>query len=923
MATSPQDLYSDFYSKGKNSPVIAKLPDPKDAEQLTVSDNKYDDSTPFTATLANDLKKSFGGLMGFPSDLLNSALTLYSKGIDAVGSLIGDKPIDRNVTKPFMGSKDIQDRIGYDPNLKPANFGQHAASTLLSSTAMGGPFAMAAKTKGAISAAGELLSGFGSGGGQIVAEEVAPGNPYVEVGAQLLGGLSPTVMAGRVQAAKDLLPPASKFNLKDARETSEGLLKRYSQSYVDERMKGSLEGMDPTKVMDNMTEAERLEGKFPGLNLSLDQRTGSPEVRSIASNVAHSSGKNLNERFSLDVANRERIASEANNVPKSTMTWDEALDQPKQQINTAMGDIDTKLSSLDNQMEGLVRDSAGAPQDKTGARLRMIRNEEKKLAKATVQRQFGEVDSLSKKYDAKVDAGGIMSTVEEKLADPIFKFDPTTVPSVFNRAKELQVEMKMNRDSAGKFIGGQTAKVPFAEAKALREAVGSDIAAEMSSTRINPRRLRALFQVRKEIDGAMDTMGATQFPDLNAAYKTAIKDYREKYVPRFERGVNLKMSILNSLGDMRIPDEGVIKAYFKPNGITPIRQYKELFGNHPAAVETMENGVMNLFSKDVVKDGVVNPTRYNAFMSKYGTVLDELPNLKGRIGNVGQAAESIAAQRSALFDQAREINQGILAKVLKVENPEKVLDKALADPKTMTELVKSFNPEARKSLASSVMLKAFDESKMANPEFVAIDPVKLGDWLSRNEKTMQLALKSAYGEKVANEHIKNLQDIQKASSFIERTPISSSSTESIPAFNVDPLKKRTGVSTSSVFAAARAATAGRGGAEYFAGIFGGQLMNFLSQKQIAELTKQALYDPATAKALVAGMKESTLSTDVKRNLQTAAQKLGYLITGGPDVSMLTARKIPAYGINTRTQQNNPAQQQDEQESMGLNLDEEP
>lgn len=943
---SPKELYSDFYTRKEQDPPIIKKPSiVPDAEQLTTSNSKYDDKATFWDTLRNDVAKNLGGVLGFPVDLINSAMNLgtgsYSPGgkfFDAITDTTGltkdsmKNPGGVQVGYPFMGSRNFQDALGYDPNQKPGSYGQHVGSTLLAGAMTTGPFGVG---KGAIPLAGEVLSGAGSGAGQIVAEMV-PDNPYVpravtEVVAQVAGGLGPTMMAGRVQAAKDLLQPTvSKLNLDDVSAKgvkAAGLKLRdsYAQKYVDERLKGSLEGMDPNKVVSNIDEASRLEGKFPGLNYTLGQRTGSPEVRSLEMKTALSSGKNLNERVSMDVANRERMAQEANNVPKSSITWDEALDQPRQQIQGAMADIDSRISKLDDQMDNLVKDSAGAAPEKVGTQLRMIRGEEKATAKAATQRQFAEVENLATKYKAHVESDGIMSLVEEKLADPIFKFDPSTVPSVFQKAKELQVVNKMNKDSSGRFIGGSTAKVSFNEAKALREAVGQDIGAELSASRVNPRRLRSLFEVRSQIDKAMDTMGATQFPDLNAAYKTAIKDYREKYVPRFERGVNLKMQILNSLGDMRIPNEGVVKAYFKPNGITPIRQFKELFGDHPAAVEAMENGVMNMFSKDVVKDGIVNQAKYDTFIGKYGSVLDELPNLKQKISNVGSAAESIASQRATLFEQQREISNGTLAKLLRVEDPSKVLNRVLADPKVMTETVKALNPAGRQALTTSLMTKAFDESKMATTEFVAIDPVKFGSWLDRNEQTLGLALKATYGEKAAAEHMANLRDIQKATSFIERTPVSVNSMDAVPNVNVDPLKKSTGISTSSVFAAARAATAGRGGAHYFAGIFGGQLLNFMSQKQIAEMTRQALYDPATAKTLVEAMKKPALSEEVRKGLNTAASKLGYLITGGPSVPLATAKKLPAYGINSRTQQLNPPEQnqdQSEESPLNLNLSEE-
>jgi len=895
MAT-PEEVFKEFYK-----PKPGEISEPPEAAKKYLGTGvtpRYDPEVLASDFILNDLKKYWGGFLGLPIDLINEVLKTPQQGIMGLPFMAAR---GMNVGEVPGGSKDIQGLLGYEPGMKPPSPGVKFGSKVIGNTSLQLPFMLLPQSR--LMQAAQLVSGPTSAVGEIVGEEAFPNSPTAQFFTQLAPALAPTLLASRVDAAREVagfgLDRASR---EKAKAFAGGLKERYARWFSEKTIERSAESMDPLRLGKELDESARLEQRFPGLRYTVGQRIGTPESRSIERGLATSGRGALNERYQMDLSNREVIYGEKTKIPTSQVSLEGAITQPKTARDTALRSLERQISKLDDQAEDLALNLGGRRPEEVGRELRAIRTGEKKLARVAVRENFAEVDRLADKYKATVNAKETLDLIDEISRNPLFKFDKDSVPSVIIRAKDLEVTKKFIRSTEGRFLGGSEPAVDFKEIKALREAVGDDIAVELSSNRVNNRRLRSLFQVRNSIDASMDQMGKTGFGDLNDSYKTAIKHYRENFVPRFERGVNLKMQLLNSLGDPRIPDEKVIEAYFKKGGVTPVRQFKALFGDHPAAVNALEDGVLQKFSKSVLdSSGQIDAGKYQKFLKDFDAPLNELPNLKKKLLDSGSAADAISVQRQILFDQQGDIAKSKLSRLLKIDEPDGILNAAMKDPKAMRELLGQMNQEGRTAVFSRMMNRAFDDNLIATTEFKAVDPAKLGKFLTENEKSLMEVFTAALGPKQATEHMSYLKDIQQAVARIERTPVSPLSTEGVPSVEVDPLKAKTGVGAQSVFAAARAAGAGRGSYTYFGGVLGTQMLNFFSQRQVMELTKQAMYDPETAKLLRAGLTAQSLTPELQAGLKGALSKVGYVIAGGKNVAAMSLAKASTVGISGRSE----------------------
>lgn len=919
MAADPKEVFKEYYEKGvemTDSPAVKPgsfLDEPINAALAprTSTNAEY---------VTNAVKKYWGGLWGFPVDVVNSLLDLPSMMTDLVPRGGTDYPL--------MGSANLQEGLGYDPNLQPTGPGQRVAGEVAGNVVASAPFAMHSAVKSTAGAGIDLLAGAGAGVGGAIAQEAKPGNTGLEMAGQMTGGLGVGLTASRLNAIREVsrssglgLNAFSKERAKDLWDRLTNFRTRTAENFVDAKFAGSVEGADQARLTHNIEESFRLEDKFPGLKFSLDQRTGVPSIRSIARDVAMRDMVSLNERFNLDMVNRELLKAQGlKRIPRGNVNIDQGIGQARMKLQSQMDLLDDQMRSLDTEFDNTVHAFAREEPSSVGATLRQIRADEKKAAKEINARLFGNVDALSSKYKARVNGEGILETAAEMVNDPVFKMDPATVPTVIGRIEAMGQKYKWNKDRFGKFTGGKTNTLDFQEVRALREAVGNDIADELSSLRPNRRRLRNLFGLRNSIDDSMDQLANTNHADLNEAYQNAVAHYRDKYVPRFERGVNLKLGMINSLGDPRIPDEKVINSYFTPGGSTPIKRFKELFAEHPVAMGAFQKGVVDKFYREVInpRNGNFDQAAYSRFMSKYAAPLKELPNLEQAFGDLGVTVRMLSQRRTELFQQTRDLNNSVLAKVLKHDDPEGVLKSAMKDPVSMAVLVESMPPNSRQAVVTSIMDRAFQESTMKTGEFDALDPVKFKEFLTKNESSLKTLLSKTYRPEVAKQFMADLNDLQKGLEMIERSPITVKTTEALPGITVDPLKAQTGISSQSVFAASRAVGGGRGSPQYFAGVFGGQLLNFLAQKQIGELTRKALYDPETARLMVKSMKAPDLTADLKDGLKSALSKMGYIMLGTENIAAKMIQRMPVLGLSGRGQQPTPIPAEEE-EPLGLDL----
>jgi hypothetical protein len=456
----------------------------------------------------------------------------------------------------------------------------------------------------------------------------------------------------------------------------------------------------------------------------------------------------------------------------------------------------------------------------------------------------------------KVDSSGLIEKSREILSDPILQWDATNAPAITRRITEIAVKNEKAFEGA-KILDAQGRQIvtprdrkfniDFEDLKALREAVNQDIAREAGSPSPNARqRLRGLVEIRGEIDRA-----AQQAPaPVRKLWENATSWYRDVYAPKFLRGVNLKQSMKDITGDMRVPDEKLASQYFKPLGSTPMKRFMDLYGDNPQAVRAMESHILDTYRRYAVKDGVLNPQRHEAFMKNYGAPLKMLPETSENFKSIARASQLLAEREAQLASAQKILSQGQL-----------------------------------------------DALKYENLPDAGIDPRKLNGFLSKNGDALKESVSAIYGEKVANDHLKNLREISKASEIADRGALGTNATPNQSMSPVD-FKGAAGFTGRTVFSLYRAVQTGRTSIQdmlYTLGVQSGS--HRLSRAMIAA-EERSISDPNTAKLLAEAIKVPADSSKGAKMLMELAQEGGaFLIGTGPRHGELAKYRVTPFAVD--------------------------
>jgi len=348
-----------------------------------------------------------------------------------------------------------------------------------------------------------------------------------------------------------------------------------------------------------------------------------------------------------------------------------------------------------------------------------------------------------------------------------------------------------------------------------------------------------LVELRGEIDRT-----AQQAPEsVRKPYNDAVQWYRDVYAPKFLRGVNLRQGLKDVTGEMKIPDEKLAGKYFQKMGSTPMKNFMNLYGDNPQAMHTMESHILDAYRQDVVRDGVIDPARHEAFMRNYAGSLKQLPEINDNFKSLSSASKMLAAREEQLTNAKRILDQGQL-----------------------------------------------DSLKYENLPDAGIDPRKVNAFLAKNGNSFHETVSEIYGKQVADEHLKNLKEIAKAAEVADRGRLGESATskQDVSPFT---LSKGMGFTGRTVFSMIRAVTMGRTSLEDMAYTLGAQSGAHRIGKALISAEERAISDPETAQLMARAIKQPADSKEGMFTLKNLIAKGGYFFIGGnkyADMSRLRA-----------------------------------
>ena len=873
----------------------------------SVKESKYDPEQSTLGYFWNQAKLIPPGILGLPMETIYNIRDLLHAGTGAAYIAATGKPPPESIdparfsfrpggVQSAIGLLQKVPGLGFDPTIKPPGPGEEfvgdVQNTALSIMATRGlPKAVMPR----VSAGEATTFGVGAATGKRAAEAILPDTHGAAEMGELAGGLGLSgYVAPRVSLIKGVVQTAISGEKRSA--VIDEVVKKYApqldeslRKKVTETIVGELR--DDPLAAKRMVEAQNLLKEAPGVKLDIGQ---SSEVGGIVQRIAklvNSSAQSLNEKVVIDRSNRQAISDAVEfrrpgDLPVELERVTASAAAREAQLERMIGDSDAAMSALASEVRPLP-----AGQTATfGGRLVGVRKELKinydSLAKDkldTVQKVAG---------DSEFAVGGILAEAANLSRQLIGKYGPENIPAILHRINNLGKKPEVARDSigrpideAGNVITGDALSapksVPFAELRAMREVVNQDISDAAISPFADARqRYRALVRIKSQIDRTIKESGNQPVQD---AYGGFLKFYREEYAPKFLKGINLKQALSTSYGEPRIPVESLLGQYLKPNGLTSIKRFIDLYGTNQEAMQMMRDAAVDRYASQVVDGtGRITEDRHAKFMRQYGGVFQSLKeaglNIEAVLNGRAKTYAALAERKNALSEQQKELQNDAFLKVLQDKFGNKSVDQIMPDVIKDQRIARGILAKLGRDGANGMVnWFADDMASVINSSAPGDLGIALSMRLSDKNYlgSYRQALVKAIGEKSADAHIMRLSAIERLSSKISLTeadpymglkqPLSESTTGG--AFY-----KAVGFTARTAFNLYRAMIGGRTSEADVAFTLGGQAATYRIQLMMDEISRKLIADPEFSKTALALMQEPPGSPGHTRTLKEFIKK---------------------------------------------------
>jgi hypothetical protein len=284
-------------------------------------------------------------------------------------------------------------------------------------------------------------------------------------------------------------------------------------------------------------------------------------------------------------------------------------------------------------------------------------------------------------------------------------------------------------DGATTTVPVKAKPITLEDAHKIRQAINIDRAALKGSTdsAANTARLRLsqLYdEVNKSIKAGTSEEAYTLFQNANNLFKERIVDvFRTGQPANLTRQSNLNQSIL-------LP-ENIVSTALKNEGNT--KDFLKIYGQDPAALQTLKTGVEDLYRQEVLKPGA-GANAHAKFMfdnEKQLAALDQAGlGIRSRLDDINKDLGKVKVGEEAL---------ALAVKNLDFKNVNDLRAAVVKDPMVMDMALRRLDAPAKASLARGIMEDAAKDVTAGAKN----GGTKMLDHLTQNEDTIMTALKAA------------------------------------------------------------------------------------------------------------------------------------------------------------------------------------
>lgn len=686
-------------------------------------------------------------------------------------------------------------------------------------------------------ALGELASATGAGAGAGLAEYMAPGNVYAEMGGQLGGGFAPVVFA--------YTPTAFTIRM------SRWITSRFSPSVVTRaaqqeaaKVIGSSMMPEERRALDSALQLER---DIPGFAPSLGEATQSPALLATQRMFERqATGPDLEQLTARRQGNIDSIEMFAQDrAPDAPSNPSHIVDTAARRVRDVRLDLETQQADIQIGQEGIADTLPKVDRFELGSGLRSRMNEIRDSTRETLAARADELGLNN--YDLTVHFDDMRGAILEDFRQKYLFEDmpPEVVQLVDSVPDRVRARALADGESLGlkgeeldAFVE-QNARFTFGDLKSLRERVSDDLIDAMSNTDAGARsRRRSLVLLQQKIDEfieAPDGFQAVLPPEFAHNWQIFRQEYFNQYIEPFEKGVAFDVRQRDGRGFYTTRDERVADAFFEAGNVSAARQFKSAFGDDPDATAALASSAMDNLRDFAVRDGVVVSRRLDTWMRNHENVLNEFPNIQRAVSGVSSASQALSVRQGQLNLRLKRVNDSILARRIQAymkgtQTPEQFIDSALGEPRFMRSVMASLrdDPGAVESLRRHVWDLATDMS-----------PQGLQNFLEGRSKSLAVLFNTR--------HLSDLIRIQQARIMVESLPAPGGQ-----GFRPDPiagLTRMVGQGVPAIQSRILHAEAGRLSYRVVAADMFSRFMRGRMQMESEALLREALYNPEVAKSL--------------------------------------------------------------------------
>ena len=773
------------------------------------------------------------GLATLPAETVAAGGRLLRSGLSKIPGYTDLVP-----DLPMASPREAVKQIAGVPNLQPSSnverYGGAIAEFAGGSVVPGaGLIAGAAHKLPAITGlAGSVIGGgIGSEAGGDIAQAMGAPRAVGEIPGGIVGGMyggTPSTLFSKVRGALG----RNVGTQYAARE-----LEKHVQAhpFVNENISRA------AKVSEDITKAAR-----KTFSPTLGERTGAAGILSLQTDLASRSARGVERAMETRAQNVGALqAARESMFPKGT----EIQRSASNVLRMAEQSLDAKLTQIDNLKRSVAATIPGANQQAVGGKLLELRNQAFQQAKTIKDQKLSDLYDEGAKVTINTDdiaeatkkiVGDDVNTFQKlpsMLRDTISKWLPKDTPGISILGPKGETLSRVSTT--------EVKPVTFAEFhSAWRETnrqTGQAIrSGDVQSTAFLTKVKDLLKSKIDAVEASTGTVVAEKLKDFNRFYST-------KYAPVFREGVGGKMVAQGRFGE-QMKSEDIVRAFFSPSGMD---DFAAIYGTNAQAQQSLRDGVLGLFSKQAVKDGVINVKSAQSFISKNSETLNRIPDLKDLLQNRTAIAEALGERNARLIASQKQIDKTSLADISKTTDITEFVTKNLKDPQVLRQLTSLPGP------ARDSALRAIAD---AIPQAAAKSGLSPSQFLKQNEAVLKPIM-----DRMGPEHYKNLTTLSDAMEILGRWKVPTSPDPR--QLLKDPLEAAIGTSIPSAISQFRATTITRQSSPtYMITSMGTKFLNKLRQGGGDKIIEEAFYDPDVARELARGLKTGDVSNRLRDQL---------------------------------------------------------